>query len=201
MIETDAKLPEFSMADVILDGKRYKFLARFNPVSQQIEVKNNTGTSIYNLAKKHGINIRFPSQNETYVYTHYIDEHKNKSSGYFLLDSNYKNSNLMKRTTSEFVKAKKKAHGYDFSKPAYFKETTSYFYKNKNNGLVEISTKKKSIKKQYPKNSKKIIDFIKDNKLKDEKESDIIRLATFLGSLEDETTRQRRSIISVNKQS
>ena len=72
-------------------------------------------------------------------------------------------------------------NGYDSNVPAQYKRLKDKFFIKKNDELaIEIPTNKKDFAKLFPKRQKEILSFIKKEKIKFKKESDLLKLVNHL---------------------
>lgn len=189
--ESNVPYNKFEIAVITYKNSSKKVLARYNPLSQEIEVRQQENGAINILMKKDGVVLNFKNSGETYLSAVFINENNKQDIGYFA--STRHNNNLLKKTVYKFIKAKTAKTSYDSAKPAHYKEMTSYFYADSTNKLVQLSTKKKIIKKEFPNNSKEIISFIRKHNLSNDKPGNLSKLMAYVSSLDSNKQLHSRS--------
>ncbi|GFZ90225.1 hypothetical protein GCM10011531_22260 [Aquaticitalea lipolytica] len=161
------------------------FYVRYNALKDEFEVKGANNVA-YALNKyRRDIVVELISNNKTYQVYGYLDKNENENFGYFVNLSN-PNSNikLLKKENITFVKEKVAVTSYDSSQPARYKRgSDAYYVKINDNNAVLLSTNKKDVSKLFPGNEKKVLDFIKKEKLKLKKEDDMNKLIQFTNTL------------------
>ncbi|MEZ4793551.1 MAG: hypothetical protein R2783_08855 [Gelidibacter sp.] len=161
------------------------FYVRYNAISDQFEVKGENNKS-YALNKyRRDIVVQLVGLKKTYQVFGYLDENENENFGYFVImndqDSNVK---LLKKEKKFFIGEKVATTSYDTPKPATYKRANDeYYIKIGNDPAVELPTKKKEIAKLFPKKEDKILNFIKEHKIKTKREEDLNRLMSYINQI------------------
>ncbi|MCC1484200.1 hypothetical protein [Winogradskyella immobilis] len=174
---------EFTPARIVSKGESIIMPTRINILSNNIEIKNPEG-QIFELKKEEGISLSFIDSRDRYRTVAYVNKKGNKVVDYFLYEKDAVNQNLLKKADFKYIKAKLSSTSYEKDRPAYFEQSYSYFYKTKNNSLIDLAENKKSIAKQFGSNSKNVLAFIKENKIDNKNESDLLKLANYMSTLE-----------------
>lgn len=158
------------------------FFVKYNVVDDEIEVKLSATKIIIldNTFKKY--TIVFKESNEKLVTLNVVDE---KNPGYFVEIKKTDNISLYKKRTKDFIQATKATDNYSKDKPARFSNLEEVFYiQLAPDGTVqEIPKKRKSFLKLFQNNQGEIEGYIKKNKIKLNKEDDLVKLFTFIASL------------------
>lgn len=158
---------------------------RYNAYSDEFEIENE-GKQPGALNKKiNNLLIVFVDDNKTYESLYYVNDDGNTLKGYFVHVGNPNSKHrLLVKESITFVEKKPAETSYDKSQPAKFKRLKdSYYIASNNNPAIEFPKKKKDFAKVFPEKHKEILGFIKKNKIKTSKESDIKQLMTFINSL------------------
>lgn len=173
---------EFSSATLSLNDDTKVYLTRYNPLSNEMEIKDEDGL-IYNLRKFTNLKVTFAASNESYQALVFKDSNGELVVDFFNLP-NSQDGTLLKQTAFSYVKSKKAKSSYDKDRPAYYKEKIQYYFVDQDNYLVKLTTKKRDVKSMYKLYSKEILAYIKTNKIEKSKEQDLLKLATFMKSLQ-----------------
>ena len=159
--------------------------ARYNAYDDEIEIRiNDDNIQQFNKNIKNVI-ITFLLDDTVFTSLKYINPNDGLQTGYFvtLTEANTKAKLYLKKEI-RFVKAKPAVSGYDIDKPAEFKENSDTFFVSINGAYArELPAKKKEIAKLFPENSKVILDYIKENKIKTSREADLINLINYINSI------------------
>lgn len=148
--------------------------ARYNSFTDQIEFQK--GDKNYVLPKESIFsNIIFLTTREKMVLLETNDE----NSGYFfeLVGGKY---GLYKKVKTKFVDIKKAANSFSEDKPAYFLNIDPFYYIKTEKGYIKQPKGSKDIIAQIPEKTEQLNAFFKSNKIKFNKEEDLIKLANFL---------------------
>ncbi|MEM5566128.1 hypothetical protein WNY78_13495 [Psychroserpens sp. AS72] len=194
--ETEANkqiINDFQTASIDVLGQSKVYLTRYNPISNQIEIKGEDDI-IYNINRIKNVKITFTNTNESYKAVVYKNQFGQQMIDYFSIPNG--NDLLLKRISYTYVKAKVAKTSYDKSKPSYYKERVNYFYVDNKDNLIALSTKRKDIKNLYKKNSDEILTYIKSQKIDDSKELDLLKLATYLKNIQSVNNQETRIVKS-----
>ncbi|WP_299278205.1 hypothetical protein [uncultured Psychroserpens sp.] len=173
-------------AKIFINGQFNHFSARYNPISDDIEIKDND--KIFQLIKRNNVQITFLDSNETYIVKPYKNNLGQEVASYFLIDEDSKASGLLKKRVYSYVSTKtyKRNRNARTHKPIKFKMEDHYYIIN-DNKLVALSTNRKSIKRDFPEDAKLILTFIKEHKIRKNTRNNLKVLATYISSLETNT--------------
>ncbi|WP_298894228.1 hypothetical protein [uncultured Psychroserpens sp.] len=173
----------FQNARITINAAPTIVLARYNPMNNALQIKN--GDKIYNIVKTDNLKLTFIATNQTYQAISHLDTNGDTVIDYFVFDGNSNDSKLLKKVDYKYTKAKVASSAYGADKPAKLKKVESYYILDNNRSLVSLSTKKKDIKKDFPRQSELILAFIKDNKIKGNKETNLKVLANYVTSIQN----------------
>lgn len=163
------------------DGSSANYLTRFNPYTNEMEIKTND--EILYLAKKKEIIVKFVNSKKEFQSRSFLDSDGNLKSGFFTRQGD---SDLFSKIDYVYVPAQKAKSSYGTDKPAKMKENLSYFYKNHDNQLIRIPSNKKMIVDAFPELSHKEIKlFIKKNKIKLNKINSLLVFTDYIKTLEE----------------
>lgn len=158
------------------------FFVKYNLVDDEMEVKLSATKTIIldNSFKKY--TIVFKESKETFVT---LNEAGKKDPSYFIEIKKTDNISLYKKKTKNFIQATKATDNYSKDKPARFSKLEEVFYVQltSDGSVTELPKKRKAFLKLFQNNKSEIEGFIKKNKLKLDKEEDLISLFTFIESL------------------
>jgi len=176
---------QFQTARITLNGNPTLVSARYNPMTNNLQIKDKN--KIYNIVKANNLEVTFVKSNQTYRAVSHIADNGEIAIDYFVFDATTSQSDLLKKVDYKYIQPKLAQNSYGVNKPAKLKKVERFFVMNNSNTLVELSTKKKSILKDFPNNSKLILAFIKDHKIKSNKEDNLKLLANYIVSLQPTT--------------
>lgn len=148
-------------------------LVRYNSYKDEIEFqKGNVVQVLPKDSKFSKIEIISPK------HTIMLFEDEKENNGYFFELVSGKNS-LYKKLVTKFIDVVPAANSYAAERPASFRKLDPSFYLNTGKGLIKIKNQK-SVTDGIPDSKDKLETFIKSNKIKFDKEEDLIKLVTFL---------------------
>nr|WP_317631280.1 hypothetical protein [uncultured Flavobacterium sp.] len=159
-----------------IDDSVKDFPLRFNAFENKFEHKNDSGQvivldNVYNkIAFSTGLTF------ELITYTN-LENNVNKE---YLELINLSSRNLFKTNKITFIDAKAPVNGYDTAKPAKYVPGKSSYIVKYGDKYFELPKKTKELEKMFPEKSEELKSFVKTNKTKLDKESDLIKLAQFL---------------------
>jgi len=164
----------FSLAKIAENYE--KIPVRYNSYTDQIEFQKDGSVMILPKDSKFSrIDITSPKQ--TLVNLETNDE----LSGYFYEIVNGKVA-LYKKVKTKFIDAVPASNSYSSDKPALFKVSDPVFYIKTDNGFIKKPRNHKEIIAQFPDKKDALSTFIKENKVKFDKEDDLKKLVTFLNN-------------------
>lgn len=176
--------PEFVAAKVSVNEK-IVVLFRYNAVHDEIEIKKDEN-QIFNLDKSiRDLTVTSVIEKKTYQSFDYLSNEGYELKGYFVHLGNASNTiKLLKKESIEFQNEKKATTSYEKTKPAQFKRKSDSFYiKIGDNMPVEFSSNKKDFAKIFDNNENAVLNYIKSEKIKLNKEDDLQKLSLFLNQL------------------
>jgi hypothetical protein len=159
--------------------------ARYNIYTDEIEIKiDEDDIQKFNKSMKNVV-ITFLNDDIVLTTLKYIDINKGIQIGYFMTINDTKAKvALYSKKEIRYVESKPAANGYDKDKPAEFKsKNDTYFISKKGAYARELPSKKKELIKLFPENSKEILAYIKNNKIKTSREADLITLIDYINSI------------------
>ncbi|CAA7194206.1 hypothetical protein [Chryseobacterium potabilaquae] len=148
--------------------------ARYNRYTDQVEFQK--GDKNYALPKEATFShILFLNTKEKLV----LLETKDDNAGYFfeVVGGTY---SLYKKVKTKFVDIKKAANSFAEDKPAYFLNVDPFYYIQTDKGFIKEPKNQKEIIDQIPEKRAALETFFKSNKIKFNKEEDLIKLVNFL---------------------
>lgn len=147
---------------------------RYNNYSDEIEFKKDNKVSV--LPKKPPFSrIDIFSPRQTLVLLDTSDD----LSGYFFEVVKGKNT-LYKKIKTKFIDVVPAANSYASEKPATFKTLDPIYYIQTEKGFIKKPKNQKDILEQFQDKKENLTSFFKSNKIKFDKEEDLIKLVTFL---------------------
>ncbi|WP_276965365.1 hypothetical protein [Chryseobacterium sp.] len=163
---------EFSDAKIAVNYEQLPI--RYNSYTDEIEFKKNG-----NVQKKKKttdfsrIEVLSPRQVIVLLDT------SDNLNGYFFELINGKN-NLYKKIKTKFTDVVPAANSYASERPANFRTLPPVYYIKTQNGFIKKPKNQKDIINQFPDKKDSLTTFFKSNKIKFDKDEDLIKLVTFL---------------------
>lgn len=161
------------------------FYVRYNALRDEFEVKGENDIA-YALNKyRRDIVVELIALKKTYQVFGYLDKNGNENFGYFVdLGKDKSNVKLLKKEKIIFTKEKLAVTSYDTAKPAEYKRgNDEYYIKINDANAIELPNGKKNIANLFPKNSKKVLAYIKSEKIKTNREEDLLKLVNYINTL------------------
>jgi hypothetical protein len=172
---------EFVRGTLFLNEKNYgDYLFRYNIFRDEIEFKKDTYASIESVKKIEGITITLEDGTRILVQTLTIANNTYERKFLIeLLDGNYQLNKLVRATFSAPKKAETPLSG---DSPAIF---TKYedFYVVYDDKVIKLGSKKKELKKQFPKDGDKMIAFVDQEKINLKNEDELLKLFRYMNNL------------------
>lgn len=147
---------------------------RYNSYKDEIELKKNNEVQVLPKSSVFA-RIEISSPKQTIVLFETFDE----LSGYFFELVNDKIS-LYKKIKTKFVDVIPAANGYASEKPANFRNLDPVYYIKTEKGFIKKPKNQKEIIAEFPDKKDALTAFFKSNKIKFDKDEDLIKLVTFL---------------------
>jgi len=149
-------------------------LIRYNSYNDEIEFKKEDKVLALPKKAEYG-RIEVISPKKTFVLLDTSDE----LTGYFYELVNGKN-NLYKKIKTKFIDFVPAPNGYSSDKPANFKTLDPVYYIKTDKGFIKKPKNQKEIIEQFPDKKDSLSGFFKSNKIRFDKDEDLIKLVTFL---------------------
>lgn len=157
-----------------VDGFKEVVLARYNMYSDEVEFMRGDDVLSFPQTKEYS-NIQFVNSKQALLWL----DGDGDQSGYFFILSNGKNK-LVRKNKVKFTDMKPAATSYSETSPAKFTNMpVTYFILTEKNEMVPLKNTKE-IANYFPAQKEKINTFIKANKIKTEKEQDLLKLQNFI---------------------
>lgn len=148
--------------------------ARYNSFTDQIEFQKDG--SNYVLPKESVFsNIKFLNTGEKIALLETNDD----NSGYFFEVAGGKYG-LYKKIKTKFVDIKKASNSFSEDRPAYFLNVDPFYYIKTEKGFIKEPKAPKDVISQIPEKADQLTAFFKSNKIRFNKEEDLIKLTNFL---------------------
>ncbi|NER14444.1 hypothetical protein GWK08_13400 [Leptobacterium flavescens] len=155
-------------------------LVRYNASTDDMEFKNSKD-QILVLNKSNDYVISFTHPKKVYHSVTYGDDTRGFAE--LLWESSDSKSALYMRQQVEFIPKRAATNSYSSEKKAEYKKLKDVlFFKNSNGTMTEVPTNKKKFFSIFEGKEKEVQQFAKKNKLKINKESDIIKILDFYTS-------------------
>lgn len=151
-----------------------KISVRYNSYKDEVEFQKDGSPLVLPKETKFS-RIEIASPKQTIVLLETNDD----LSGYFFELVNGKNS-LYKKIKTKFVDFVPAPNGYTSDKPATFKNLDPVYYIKTEKGFIKKPKNQKDIIEQFPDKKENLVTFFKSNKIKFDKEEDLIKLVNFL---------------------
>ncbi|MDT0557699.1 hypothetical protein RM697_03520 [Ichthyenterobacterium sp. W332] len=169
------KIPSF-------DTKVY--LGRYNAYNGEMEIKVKQDVVIALDVNSADYEVVFVNDSKTYKSFNYTTERGISKKGFLVVVNSGENANLLKAERIKYYDKVPAMSSYQQDKPAKFrKESDVYYIQMKSGSVVHLPVKKKDLLKAFPKHSKAIKTFLKENKVKLSKEEGLAKVANYIGSL------------------
>lgn len=147
---------------------------RYNGYSDEVEFQKNGQISVIPKDPKFS-RIEVLSPKQAIILLNTSDD----LSGYFFEVVNDKNA-LYKKIKTKFTDAVPAANSYTSDKPASFRTLDPVYYIKTDTGFIKKPKNQKDIIAQFPDKKESLNTFFKSNKIKFDKEEDLIKLVNFL---------------------
>ncbi len=173
--------PNFMVGNIYQDDKLLKsgVPMRYNAYADEIEIKNHASQENYGaLMKDPSIYVKI--EKDIYVFIPYNGS--NEKGGYFNILADGKSYDLYKKTTAVFLEPETANTSYEKRTPPSFEKTTKY-YLVQNGKFLEMPTTKSKVLKVMDSKKKEVKDYISENNLDVDNESDLTKVFIYFDSL------------------
>jgi hypothetical protein len=147
---------------------------RYNSYKDEIEFQKDGKTLVLPKDSKFS-RVVVKSTNQTFVL---LDNNNEEANGYFIELINGKNS-LYKKVKTVFKDTVPAASTYASDKPATFQTQDPLYYIKTENSFIKLKNQK-TINEQVPEKKEVLSTFFKSNKIKFDKDADLMKLVNFL---------------------
>ncbi|MBK1894404.1 hypothetical protein [Chryseobacterium paridis] len=166
--------PNKNFSNAKISGVLEQTLVRYNSYNDEIEFKKED--NVLALPKRPEYSkIEINSPKATLVLLDTADD----LSGYFFELVSGKIS-LYKKVKTKFTDIIPAPNGYASDKPATFKTLDPIYYIKTEKSFIKKPKNQKDITEQFPDKNESLASFFKSNKIKFDKEEDLIKLVNFL---------------------
>lgn len=163
---------DFKLAQVEQNENIFLRYNALNDSFEQLKDKDD----IITLEKKYNT-IDFKNSKEKFVLKNYIDINGERISNQYLIEIT---PFLYKKVSIKYIPAVEATNNYDSGKPAKYRLNKPEYIIKKDNEYIAINQKQKDLEKLFPEKAPEIKSFIKSNKIKLDKEDDLLKLTDFL---------------------
>jgi hypothetical protein len=174
---------EFDYGKVHVGEEMYGGQMRYNAFSDEIQLKENDG-KIISLLKRNYISAEFNSKT---FEIHSFEKNGKIKQGYFSVLVSRSSKDLgaivLQRFKKNLIPAKEASSSYTKATPARFADENNIYIKVDAEPAKQIKLNKKGILSLLPKNKSKVEAFIKKNRLKLKKETELMTLVNYYNSL------------------
>ncbi|AXG68504.1 hypothetical protein KORDIASMS9_00719 [Kordia sp. SMS9] len=174
----------FATAKIAPVGKVY--LVRYNALMDEMEVKSSEKEDILIISKKKNYVINQHANNVTYRVLKKVDSEKENDLGYYISLQENKNVSLYRKQCKKLVKRNKATYGGTASTvTTEFKDMRCEFYIEKahDGHAIKIPKRKKDFLALFPEKADLISAFIKENRIKLNKEKSLKKLITYINTI------------------
>ncbi len=163
----------------------YKFNVKYNAYDDEMEVQGKDNTSFALNKNEKNAEVTFLDNKITYGLFDYTNSDGQKVPGYFQKLTVGETVALLKKEKIMFIEEKMSKTGYDAYRPPQFKRLNDQFFIKLKEGpiAVELPKNKKNIASLFPAKKDEILKFIKENKIKTNKEEDLIKLTNYINGV------------------
>lgn len=163
----------FSLAKIAENYE--KIPVRYNSYADQIEFQKDGAVMVLPKESTFGrIEIISPKQSLVLLDT------KDELDGYFYEIIKGNNASLYKKVQTKFIDTIPASNTYSSDKPATFKTQDPVYYIKTENGFIKRPKNVKELIEQYPNKKDALSSFLKEKKLKLQKEEDLKKIVSFL---------------------
>lgn len=175
---------EFNLAK-ISNSTNQIYSVKYNGFLDEFEMQGKDN-EIYAINKNESkdLIITFINTKKKYQIFNYFNEENDLELGYFIHINSQNPIKLLKKERIIFISEKKSSTGYDRAQPAEYKRSKDkYYIKVKDLEAVLLPSNKKKLVILFPTFEKKILTFIKTEKIKLKKETDLMKLINYLNQI------------------
>lgn len=175
---------DFSTARIAQVNKVY--LVRYNALTDEMEVKGGDDSEVLVISKQRNYEINQHANNLKYRVLEKVDSEKENDLGYYISLEDDDNISLYRKQCKKLVKKKKSSYGSSASSiTTEFKDMRCEFYIEKahNGHAIKVPKKKKDFLALFPDKAVQISAFIKENRIKLNKEKSLKKLIKYINTI------------------
>ncbi len=172
---------EFSPSEIV--GIQHTFNMRYNAYADEIEVEKSTD-EIYALKKESEFNTILINRGAYKLRLVNYFTNKKENNGYLVEVASGNGVTLFRRDKIELLPGKEAMTSFEITtQPKLIQMKARYFIGIKNNPIIAFPENKKQLINSFPNYKDQITNFIKSNKLDFDNETEINKIALFMGTL------------------
>lgn len=158
---------------------------RYNAYLNEMEILLDTNKNPIALdIENNDYEVHFINENKTYKTYTYSTEKGIQKRGFLVVVSELNNTFLLREEIIKYYDKILATSSYDQDKPAKFRrEADNYYIALSDGEIVHLPNRSKDLAQSFPNKSKEISTFIKKNNIKTKREEDLIKLASYIGTL------------------
>jgi hypothetical protein len=176
--------PSFTTAKIAPVNKVY--LVRYNALTDEMEVKSNAEEDVLVISKKKNYVINQHQNNITYRVLEKVGDDAESELGYYISLEDNDNISLYKKECKRLIKREKPSYGSTASTiTTEFKKMRCEFYIEKahNGHAIKIPKRKKEFLALFPEKATAIKEFMKENRIKLNKENSLKKLVKYINTI------------------
>lgn len=154
---------------------------RYNAYTDEMEFQQNN--EVYIADKESGMQVSFEDVKKNYVCLNYDFGFGNRYGYLLLLLSNPKKYSLYKREKVELLKGEKSPNGITKDRNDYYSKEKDLYLLSYNGTYKKIDNNKKNLLEEFGSKSSEVENYLKENRINLKKESDLIKLVTYVNTL------------------
>ncbi|AZA61519.1 hypothetical protein [Chryseobacterium indoltheticum] len=170
----------FLKADIPNYSKNLQKL-RYNAYSDEMEFTSDN--EVYIADKESGMIVNFEDLNKKYICLNYNFGFGDRYGYLVLLVSNPQKYSLYKREKFELLKGEKSINGINKDRNDYYSKEKDLYLLSYNGDFKKIDNSKKNLLEAFGSKSNEVDLYLKTNKINFKKESDLIKLISYMNTL------------------
>jgi len=166
-----------------VSNKDMPVMVRYNAYNDYFEFTTPENQAAQTLAKEQGVTITFNMNGQQYALVKYKTDKDEVVDGYLTVISDGPKVKIYKRERIYFQPEREAANSYQPAKAAAYKRADDEYYVKVGDAEAVFFDGKKEFAKLIPGKNKEVLDYIKDNKLDVEKDTDLVKVASYIQTL------------------
>jgi len=167
----------FSVGTITNGNEVTKAYMRVNVYFEEIEVIKDKGSKDVSALKKNS-DMKVVIAGKTYMYAIKTNGEVQKG-GYFEVITSGKELDLYKENTVQYIQPTVATTSLTSDRPGRFSPSTEYYLVNKQNKFISVPSNRRKLAKMFDYKQEEIKDFLKDNRVKTNKEEDLEEFVNF----------------------